>query len=79
MRFLIWVVRIIIFLSILGFALNNTQDVPVYFIPDIPELNFIAPLIFWIFITFFLGVFTAIFFLLPTIFKSWKRSKENGN
>ena len=79
MKLLLWVVRIIIFLSILGFALNNTQDVPIYFIPGIFELNFIAPLIFWIFIAFFLGVFFTIIFLLATIFKSFKHSKKNGN
>jgi uncharacterized integral membrane protein len=79
MKVLIWIFRIFVFTSILTFALNNTQDAYINLFPGVPELSFIAPLILWIFVAFFLGVLFTIIFLLPTIFKNWKYRRNNAS
>ena len=66
MRYLGWVVRILIFVAVLGFALRNSQPVTMhYFFDYVWE----APLVVLLLAAFVLGAFLGLLALLPTLFR----------
>lgn len=71
MRYLIWALRLLIFLLVLLFALKNTEPVSVKFFSDVAVTN--IPLIVVLLVTFFLG---AIFAYLLSVLVRLKKSRE---
>jgi putative membrane protein len=66
MRYLGWAVKILIFLVVLGFALQNSQPVTMhYFLGYVWE----APLVVLLLAAFVLGAFLGLLALLPTLFR----------
>lgn len=66
MRYLGWAVKILIFIVMLGFALQNSQPVSVhYFLGYVWE----APLVVLLLAAFVLGAFLGLLALLPTLFR----------
>ncbi len=66
MRYLGWAVKILIFLVVLGFALQNNQPVTVhYFLGYVWE----APLVVLLLVAFVLGAFLGLLALLPPLFR----------
>jgi len=66
MRYLGWAVKILIFLVVLGFALQNSQPVTVhYFLGYVWE----APLVVLLLVAFVLGAFLGLLALLPPLFR----------
>ncbi|MEW6132949.1 MAG: lipopolysaccharide assembly protein LapA domain-containing protein [Pseudomonadota bacterium] len=61
-----WAVKILIFLAVLGFALQNSQPVTLhYFFGYVWE----APLVALLLAAFTLGAFLGVLALLPTLFR----------
>lgn len=66
MRYLGWAVKILIFIVMLGFALQNSQPVSVrYFLGYVWE----APLVVLLLAAFVFGAFLGLLALLPTLFR----------
>ncbi len=66
MRYLGWVARTLIFVVVLGFALQNSQPVALhYFFGYVWE----APLVALLLAAFVLGAFLGLLALLPTLFR----------
>ena len=66
MRYLGWAVKILIFVVMLDFALQNSQPVSVhYFLGYVWE----APLVVLLLAAFVLGAFLGLLALLPTLFR----------
>lgn len=66
MRYLGWAVKILIFVVVLGFALQNAQPVTLhYFLGYVWE----APLVVLLLATFALGALFGLLALLPTLFR----------
>jgi len=62
MRIIIWILRIIVFLVVLAFALKNTEKVPVYFFGEYAIDN--VPLIIVMLVTFILGLILGLLIML---------------
>lgn len=62
MRIIIWILRIIVFLVVLSFALKNTEKVPVYFFGEYAIKE--VPLIIVMLVTFILGLFLGLLIML---------------
>jgi putative membrane protein len=71
MRYLVWALRLVIFVAVLMFALKNTNPVQVTFYNDYVLQN--VPLIVVMLAVFFLG---AIFGLLLTVPAALRRRRE---
>jgi len=71
MRYLVWALRLIVFVAVLMFALKNTETVAVNFYGDMALQN--IPLIVVMLTTFVLG---TIFGLLLTVPASLRRRRE---
>lgn len=71
MRYLVWALRLIVFVAVLMFALKNTEAVKVVFYADKSVDN--VPLIVVMLSTFVLG---TLFGLLLTVPASLKRRRE---
>ena len=71
MRYLVWALRLIVFIAVLMFALKNTGPVAVSFYGDMSLQN--VPLIFVMLSTFVLG---TVFGLLLTVPASIRRRRE---
>jgi len=66
MRYLGWLVKILIFVAVLGFALQNSQPVTLhYFLGYIWE----APLVVLLLLAFVLGALLGLLALLPTLYQ----------
>jgi len=66
MRYLGWAVKILIFIVVLGFALQNSQPVTLhYFLGYVWE----APLVVLLLAAFVLGALLGLLALLPTMFR----------
>lgn len=72
MRYLVWAMRLIVFLAVLLFALKNTNPVAVTFFDGLSLPN--VPLIVVMLSTFVLG---TLFGLLLTVPPAFKRHREN--
>lgn len=79
MGFLISLLRILIFLVVLVFALANTHPVQLTLIPGLSGMTFEAPMVVWLLAIFAAGVFAAFLFLLPTLVRGWRRRDQDGN
>lgn len=62
MRIIVWILRIIVFLVVLSFALKNTEKVPVYFFGEYAIKE--VPLIIVMLVTFILGLFLGLLIML---------------
>ncbi|HLR82968.1 MAG TPA: LapA family protein [Paenalcaligenes sp.] len=62
MRIIVWILRIIVFLVVLAFALKNTEKVPVYFFGEYAIDN--VPLIIVMLVTFVLGLLLGLLIML---------------
>lgn len=62
MRIIVWILRIIVFLVVLSFALKNTEKVPVYFFGEYALKE--VPLIIVMLVTFILGLFLGLLIML---------------
>ncbi len=71
MRYLVWALRLIVFVVVLMFALKNTDPVTIAFFGDLSIAN--IPLIVVMLTTFVLG---AVFGLLLTVPASIRRRRE---
>jgi uncharacterized integral membrane protein len=71
MRYLVWVLRLVVFVAVLMFALKNTDPVQVNFYNDYVMHN--VPLIVVMLVTFVVG---AIFGLLLTVPAAMRRRRE---
>jgi uncharacterized integral membrane protein len=71
MRYLVWVLRLVVFVAVLMFALKNTNPVQVNFYGDYVMHN--VPLIVVMLIAFVVG---AIFGLLLTVPAAMRRRRE---
>jgi|GEM_PF-601524 len=78
MGFLISLLRVLVFLALLVFALANTHPVQLTLIPGVSGMTFEAPMVVWFLAIFAAGVFAALLFLLPTLVRGWRKNK-NGN
>ncbi|WP_051532345.1 LapA family protein [Brackiella oedipodis] len=68
MKYLVWFIRLIVFVVVLVFALHNTDPVTVNFFQDYKVQN--VPLIIVLFITFAVGAILAFLFMIPKGIKS---------
>jgi lipopolysaccharide assembly protein A len=71
MRYLVWVLRLVVFVAVLMFALKNTNPVQVNFYND--YIMHDVPLIVVMLVTFVVG---AIFGLLLTVPATMRRRRE---
>lgn len=71
MRYLVWVLRLLVFIAVLIFAVKNTDPVKVNFYADYAVQN--VPLIVVMLVTFVVG---AVFGLLLTVPVSMRRRRE---
>lgn len=71
MRYLVWVLRLLVFLVVLLFALKNTEPVKVSFFAEYALTN--IPLIVVMLVTFLLGL---LFGLLLVIFNIMRKKRE---
>lgn len=78
MRLLSFVVRILLFLLVLMFALANTHPVTLTLLPGVAGLTFEAPMVLWVLGIFCLGVFACLILLLPTLIAGWRKA-GHGN
>jgi uncharacterized integral membrane protein len=71
MRYLVWVLRLVVFVAVLIFAVKNTDPVKVNFYADYAVQN--VPLIVVMLVTFVAG---AVFGLLLTVPMAMRRRRE---
>lgn len=76
MRLFRFVFRVALFLLVMIFALANTHPVTVTLIPGINGLTFEAPMMVWVLGVFLAGILAALFLLLPTLVRGWRRSRD---
>lgn len=67
MRYVIWILRLLVFVIVLMFALNNMQNVSVRFFEDLVISN--VPLILVMLSTFVLGVVFGFLMAFPGIMR----------
>ena len=78
MRLLSLIVRVMVFLVALAFALGNTHPVTLTLVPGVSGLRFEAPMVLWLLGMFFAGVAACFIFLLPTLVAGWRKGSR-GN
>jgi len=71
MRIVVWVLRIIVFLVVLAFAIKNTERVPVHFFGNYAIDN--VPLIIVMLVAFVLGLVLG---LLVTLLSGMRKQRE---
>ena len=71
MRYLVWILRLLVFIAVLMFAVKNTDPVKVNFYADYAIQN--VPLIVVMLVTFVVG---AVFGLLLTVPMAMRRRRE---
>jgi len=78
MRLLAFIIRTILFLLVLVFALANTHSVTMTLIPGVSGLSFEAPMVLWLLGVFTLGVLACFLFLLPTLMAGWRKDRRGS-
>ena len=73
MRYLVWILRLLVFIAVLIFAVKNTDPVKVNFYADYAVQN--VPLIVVMLVTFVVG---AVFGLLLTVPMAMRRRRESA-
>src|SRR5690625_7985122 len=74
MRIIVWILRIVVFLVVLAFAIKNTASVPVHFFGDVVLEN--VPLIIVMLVAFIAGLILG---LLIMLLGSMRKQRElNG-
>ncbi|NLJ51425.1 MAG: DUF1049 domain-containing protein [Alcaligenaceae bacterium] len=74
MKYLVWIIRIIIFVLVLLFAINNTHLVDVNFFADLQAKS--VPLVLVLLIVFILGAIFAYVLMAPAYFRGkYKQAK----
>jgi lipopolysaccharide assembly protein A len=68
MRLLTWLVRLVLFVVMLGFALSNTDTVSLRFF-GIPEFAWRAPLVLFLLIFFAAGALLGVLSSMPVVFR----------
>jgi lipopolysaccharide assembly protein A len=68
MRLFTWLIRLVLFLVMLGFALSNTESVSLRFF-GIPEFVWRAPLVLFLLIFFAAGTFLGVVSSIPAVFR----------
>ena len=76
MRLLAFIIRTMLFLLVLVFALANTHSVTMTLIPGVSGLSFEAPMVLWLLGVFTLGMIACFLFLLPTLMASWRKGQR---
>ncbi|MDO5666411.1 MAG: lipopolysaccharide assembly protein LapA domain-containing protein [Alcaligenaceae bacterium] len=67
MKYLVWIIRIIIFVLVLLFAINNTHLIDVNFFADLRAKG--VPLVLVLLIAFVLGSVFSYFLMAPSYFR----------
>jgi len=73
MRYLVWLIRLAVFIAVLLFALKNTQPVAVHFLADVTVSD--VPLVVLLLATFVAGMLLG---LLLTVPAALKRRRETA-
>jgi lipopolysaccharide assembly protein A len=68
MRLITWLIRLALFLVMLGFALSNTESVSLQFF-GIPEFTWRAPLVLFLLLFFGAGALIGVAAAIPTVFR----------
>jgi lipopolysaccharide assembly protein A len=68
MRLLTWLIRIVLFVVMLGFALSNTDSVSLQFF-GVPEFSWRAPLVLFLLIFFAAGALLGALSSMPTVLR----------
>lgn len=68
MRIVTWLVRLALFVVMLGFALSNTESVSLHFF-GIPEFTWRAPLVLFLLLFFGAGALVGVAAAIPTLFR----------
>lgn len=68
MRVIAWIVRLAIFVVLLGFALSNTETVTLSFF-GVPEAQWRAPFVLFLLIFFAAGAVVGALAMLPALFR----------
>jgi lipopolysaccharide assembly protein A len=68
MRLITWLLRLALFLVMLGFALSNTESVALQFF-GIPEFTWRAPLVLFLLLFFGAGALIGVASAIPTVFR----------
>lgn len=74
MKYLVWIIRIIIFVLVLLFAINNTHLVDVNFFAELQAKN--VPLVLVLLIAFVLGAIFAYILMAPAYFRGKYRQAK---
>lgn len=74
MRYLVWVLRLLVFVLILLFALKNTGPVDVNFYADHVATN--VPLIVVMLVVFVLGVLFGLLLAVPSVMRGRREAKR---
>ena len=77
MRTFFLIVKSIIFLIVFLFSLNNTHVTTINIFPGVADIAIDAPLIIWLLLFFFLGVFVTLILFFPAVLKNTKSKKSN--
>jgi lipopolysaccharide assembly protein A len=68
MRLVTWLIRLVLFIVMLGFALSNTELVSLNFF-GIPEFTWRAPLVLFLLLFFGVGALVGVIAAIPTLFR----------
>lgn len=68
MRLLTWLIRLVLFVVMLGFALSNTDSVSLRFF-GIPDFVWRAPLVLFLLIFFAAGALVGVLSSMPVVFR----------
>ncbi len=68
MRLIAWLLKILIFIALLGFALGNTEPVRVGVFGN-QELGFTAPLVVFLLLFFLCGLLVGLLALVPRMYR----------
>lgn len=68
MRLIAWLLRLALFLVMMGFALSNTDTATLRFF-GIPEFEWRAPMVLFLFVFFAAGAFVGTIATMPLLFR----------
>lgn len=68
MRLVGWLVKLLIFVALLGFALGNTERVKLGFFGN-QDLSFTAPLVVFLLLFFMLGLLLGFLTFMPRLYR----------
>jgi uncharacterized integral membrane protein len=68
MRVFTWLIRLVLFVVMLGFALSNTESVSLHFF-GIPEFTWRAPLVLFLLIFFGAGALIGVASAIPALYR----------